>query len=286
MLTIIIAAWTIATALPLGLLLALARRSELPPISLMAGAFIDLMRSLPLVGILFLMIVMFPLFVPPGVETDKLMRVLVAFTLFNAAIFAEVFRGGLAGHSERTDRGRRQPRLAAMAGHRPDRRSAGNHDHGAGLVNLCIAIIKETTIVLIVGLVRLCRRAADRNVRSRLADGDRACAPPPTCSPRRSSGRSAFRFRATAAASSGGARTRCQRLLGQDRLDAAPDRGVLIGTRVGGKPHVVGDLRRPPQHDDAVADRQRLADRMGDEHRRLAVLRAPARRTPRAAAVP
>ena len=42
------------------------------------------------------MIVMFPLFVPPGVETDKLMRVLVAFTLFNAANFAEVFRGGLA----------------------------------------------------------------------------------------------------------------------------------------------------------------------------------------------
>ena len=53
------------------------------------------MRSLPLVGILFLMIVMFPLFVPPGVETDKLMRVLVAFTVFNAANFAEVFRGGL-----------------------------------------------------------------------------------------------------------------------------------------------------------------------------------------------
>jgi general L-amino acid transport system permease protein len=153
MLTIVIAAWTIATALPLGLLLALVRRSELPAISLVAGAFIDLMRSLPLVGILFLMIVMFPLFVPPGVETDKLMRVLVAFTLFNAANFAEVFRGGLqavppgqieAGGSLGLPKWHVTslivvPQAIAIA--------------VPGLVNLCIAVIKETTIVLIVGLV-------------------------------------------------------------------------------------------------------------------------------------
>ncbi|MBV8281721.1 MAG: amino acid ABC transporter permease [Candidatus Eremiobacteraeota bacterium] len=153
MLTIIIAAWTIATALPLGLLLALARRSELPLISLMTGACIDLMRSLPLVGILFLMIVMFPLFVPPGVETDKLMRVMVAFTLFNAANFAEVFRGGLAAI----------PNGQIEAG-----RSLGLSKWQVtgllvvpqaititipALVNLCVALIKETTIVLIVGLI-------------------------------------------------------------------------------------------------------------------------------------
>jgi general L-amino acid transport system permease protein len=153
MLTIIIAGWTIATALPLGLLLALARRSELPLISLLTGAGIDLMRSLPLVGILFLMIVMFPLFVPPGVETDKLMRVLVAFTLFNAANFAEVFRGGLAAI----------PKGQVEAG-----RSLGLSKWQVtglilvpqaititvpALVNLCVALIKETTIVLIVGLI-------------------------------------------------------------------------------------------------------------------------------------
>ena len=119
----------------------------------MAGAFIDLMRSLPLVGILFLMIVMFPLFVPPGVETDKLMRVLVAFTLFNAANFAEVFRGGLQAvpHGQIEAGGSLGlpkwhvtslivvPQAIAIA--------------VPGLVNLCIAVIKETTIVLIVGLV-------------------------------------------------------------------------------------------------------------------------------------
>jgi general L-amino acid transport system permease protein len=153
MLTIIIAGWTIATALPLGLVLALARRSELPLISMLTGAFIDLVRSLPLVGILFLMIVMFPLFVPPGVETDKLMRVLVAFTLFNAANFAEVFRGGLAAI----------PNGQVEAG-----RSLGLSKWRVtglilipqaititvpALVNLCVALIKETTIVLIVGLI-------------------------------------------------------------------------------------------------------------------------------------
>jgi general L-amino acid transport system permease protein len=153
MLTIIIAAWTIATALPLGLILALARRSTLPLVSLLTGACIDLTRSLPLVGILFLMIVMFPLFVPPGVETDKLMRVLVAFTLFNAANFAEVFRGGLAAI----------PNGQIEAG-----RSLGLSKWQVtglilvpqaititvpALVNLCVALIKETTIVLIVGLI-------------------------------------------------------------------------------------------------------------------------------------
>jgi general L-amino acid transport system permease protein len=153
MLTVVIAAWTIATALPLGLFLALARRSELPAVALVAGAFIDLMRSLPLVGILFLMIVMFPLFVPPGVETDKLMRVLAAFTVFNAANFAEVFRGGLqaiphgqieAGGSLGLPKWRVTglivvPQAITIA--------------VPGLVNLCVAVVKETTIVLIVGLV-------------------------------------------------------------------------------------------------------------------------------------
>jgi general L-amino acid transport system permease protein len=152
MLTIVIAAWTIVTALPLGLLLALARRSKLPIVSSLAAGFIDLVRSLPLVGILFLMIVMFPLFVPPGVETDKLVRALAAFTVFNAANFAEVFRGGL----QAVPRGQieaggaiglpkwRITTLIIM----PQAISISV----PGLVNLCIAVVKETTIVLIIGM--------------------------------------------------------------------------------------------------------------------------------------
>jgi general L-amino acid transport system permease protein len=151
-LTIIIASWTIVTALPLGLLLALARRSELPIISAIAATLIDLVRSLPLVGLLFLSIVIFPLFVPPGFEVDKLMRALIAFTVFNAASFAEVFRGGLQAIPDGQIEGGRSlglprwrvtalivvPQVLAIS--------------VPAVVNVCIAIIKETTIVLILGL--------------------------------------------------------------------------------------------------------------------------------------
>src|SRR5204862_572051 len=95
MLNIVIAAWSIATAIPVGLLLALGRRSEMPVIGYACATFIELWRSLPLIGVLFLAVVMFPLFVPQGFESDKLVRALIAFTLFNAAIFAAVFRGGM-----------------------------------------------------------------------------------------------------------------------------------------------------------------------------------------------
>ena len=152
MLTVIVAAWTIATALPLGLLLALARRSELKAIAFMAGAFIDILRGLPLVGLLFLVIVMFPLFAPPGVEIDKLARALLAFTLFEAAMLAEIFRGGLQGVANEQDEAAASlglsRSLATWLVVVPQAVTIAL----PGIVNVCITIIKETTIVLIVGL--------------------------------------------------------------------------------------------------------------------------------------
>lgn len=152
MLTVIIAAWTIATALPLGLLLALARRSELPLVAAIATGIIDIVRSLPLVGILFLAIVLFPLFVPPGVETDKLLRALLAFAIFNAANLAEVFRGGLqAVPAGQIEAGRSLGLTPWRVTHRivvPQAVAISL----PGVVNVCIAVVKETTIVLIVGL--------------------------------------------------------------------------------------------------------------------------------------
>jgi len=152
LLTIIIATWTIVTALPLGLMLALARRSGLPVISAIAATFIDLVRSMPLLGLLFLMIVMFPLFVPPGFETDKLMRALIAFTIFNAASFAEVFRGGLQSIPDDQiegglSLGLRRWRVTALVVV-PQAIAVSV----PALVNICIAIVKETTVVLILGL--------------------------------------------------------------------------------------------------------------------------------------
>lgn len=155
LLTVVIAAWTIVTALPLGLLLALARQSRLPIISAIAGAFIDTLRGLPLVGLLFLVIVMFPLFVPPGFQTDKLVRALLAFTLFNAANFAEVFRGGLqAIHPSQIEGGYSlglpKWRVTALIVV-PQVISVSI----PSVINICISIVKETTIVLILGLFDL-----------------------------------------------------------------------------------------------------------------------------------
>ncbi|MBV8654296.1 MAG: amino acid ABC transporter permease [Alphaproteobacteria bacterium] len=153
MLTLVIAASTITTAIPLGLLLALGRRSALPFIRFLAVAFIELVRGMPLVAVLFMAVVMLPLFMPAGVEIDKLLRALVAFALFNAAIMAEVFRGGFqavpasqyeAAQSLGLGSGRTLllvvlPQIVKVA--------------IPGIVNTCISITKETTVVLIVGLV-------------------------------------------------------------------------------------------------------------------------------------
>ena len=153
MLTIVIAAWTIATAIPLGLLLALGRRSQLPVIAYACATFIELWRSLPLIGVLFLAVVMFPLFVPQGFESDKLVRALIAFTLFNAAIFAEVFRGGLQAiphgqHEAARSLGLGYWRTTALVVLPQVLRIVM-----PGMINTCVSIIKETTVVLIIGLV-------------------------------------------------------------------------------------------------------------------------------------
>jgi general L-amino acid transport system permease protein len=153
MLTIVIATWTIVTAIPLGLLLALGRRSQLPVIAYACATFIELWRSLPLIGVLFLAVVMFPLFVPQGFESDKLARALIAFTLFNAAIFAEVFRGGLQAiphgqHEAARSLGLGYWRTTALVVLPQVLRIVM-----PGMINTCVSIIKETTVVLIIGLV-------------------------------------------------------------------------------------------------------------------------------------
>jgi general L-amino acid transport system permease protein len=97
MLDVIISFVTVAGALPLGILLALGRRSELPVIRILSIGFIELWRGVPLLTVLFMSAVMVPLFLPHGVSIDRLIRAMVAFTLFNAAYMAETVRGGLQG---------------------------------------------------------------------------------------------------------------------------------------------------------------------------------------------
>jgi general L-amino acid transport system permease protein len=93
--TLVLAVTGIVVSLPLGILLALGRRSKLPIIRSLSVAFIEIVRGVPLITVLFMASFMFPLFMPPGVNFDKLLRALVGVALFASAYMAEVVRGGL-----------------------------------------------------------------------------------------------------------------------------------------------------------------------------------------------
>ena len=155
MLTLVVAVWAIATSIPLGLLLALGRRSPQRVIRWFCIANIEFWRGVPLINVLFLAIVMFPLFVPPGVDFDKLLRALVAFSIFNAAYMAEVFRGGLQAippgqYEAARALGLGYVRMMAFVILPQAVRIAL-----PALVNTCIGIFKETTLILIIGLFDL-----------------------------------------------------------------------------------------------------------------------------------
>jgi general L-amino acid transport system permease protein len=94
-LTLLLTTLGIAFAFPLSILLALGRRSELPAIRALCVGYIELIRGVPLISVLFMASVMLPLFLPPGLTMDKLLRAQIALVLFAAAYLAEVVRGGL-----------------------------------------------------------------------------------------------------------------------------------------------------------------------------------------------
>ena len=95
-LTLILATFGLAFAFPLAVLVALGRRSTgLPAVKLLCVLYVELIRGVPLIAFLFMASVMFPLFMPEGVNVNKLLRAQIAFILFSAAYLAEVVRGGL-----------------------------------------------------------------------------------------------------------------------------------------------------------------------------------------------
>ncbi|RWE64589.1 MAG: amino acid ABC transporter permease [Mesorhizobium sp.] len=85
----------IAVSLPVGIVLALGRRSKMPIVKMLCVIFIETVRGIPLITVLFMASVMLPLFLPAGVTFDKLLRALIGVSLFAAAYMAEVVRGGL-----------------------------------------------------------------------------------------------------------------------------------------------------------------------------------------------
>jgi general L-amino acid transport system permease protein len=154
-LTLILATVGMALAFPLGVLLALGRRSELPAVRAVCIAYIELIRGVPLITVLFMASVMLPLFLPTGVTIDKLLRAQVAFILFAAAYLAEVVRGGLQaipkGQIEAADALGlgywQRTRLIVL----PQALSLVIPP----LVNTFIGTFKDTSLVIIIGLFDL-----------------------------------------------------------------------------------------------------------------------------------
>jgi general L-amino acid transport system permease protein len=95
MVTLILSFVGIAVSLPFGIMLALGRRSKMPVVKLICVIFIEAIRGVPLVTVLFMASVMLPLFLPAGMTFDKLLRALIGVALFASAYMAEVVRGGL-----------------------------------------------------------------------------------------------------------------------------------------------------------------------------------------------
>jgi general L-amino acid transport system permease protein len=96
-LTLLLSVFGLTAAYPLGIMLALGRRSKMPAIKTLCVVYIELIRGVPLISLLFMSSVVFPLFLPEGVTINSILRAQVAIILFTAAYIAEVVRGGLQG---------------------------------------------------------------------------------------------------------------------------------------------------------------------------------------------
>ncbi len=99
-LTLLLSVFGLTAAYPLGIVLALGRQSRLPAIRSLCVVYIELIRGVPLISLLFMSSVVFPLFLPEGVSVNAILRAQVAIILFTAAYIAEVVRGGLQGMSK------------------------------------------------------------------------------------------------------------------------------------------------------------------------------------------
>jgi general L-amino acid transport system permease protein len=150
--SLLVALVGIVVSLPLGILLALGRRSTLPVVSLASTSFIEIVRGVPMITVLFMANTMLPLFVPADLAPDRLVRPLIGVALFASAYMAEVVRGGLQaippGQVEAAE---------ALGLHRFTvlRRivlpQALRHVV-PGIVNTFIGLFKDTTLVAVVGI--------------------------------------------------------------------------------------------------------------------------------------
>lgn len=153
--TLVVSVTGIVTSLPLGILLALGRRSHLPIVRIFSICFIEFWRGVPLITVLFFATYMLPLFLPGGLTIDGLLRALIGVALFSAAYMAEVIRGGL----QAIPKGQTEAANALGLGYWQTMSKIVMPQALTlvipGIVNNFIGLFKDTTLVLIVALFDL-----------------------------------------------------------------------------------------------------------------------------------
>jgi len=155
--TIVVASVGIVFSLPLGIILALGRRSRMPVVRTLSVIFIEFVRGVPLITVLFMAGVMLPLFVPEQYSPDKLVRALVGIAIFASAYMAEVVRAGL----QAIPRGQYEGAMAVGLGYAQMMRLVVLPQALTvtipNIVNTYIGLFKDTTLVFIVGIFDLLR---------------------------------------------------------------------------------------------------------------------------------
>ncbi|MEM8604065.1 MAG: amino acid ABC transporter permease, partial [Cyanobacteria bacterium P01_H01_bin.121] len=153
LLTCLITIVSALTCFPLGILLALGRRSQLPVVKWLSVLYIELIRGVPLITILFMGQVMVPMVFPPGVRPDRILRAMIGLTLFSAAYMAENIRGGLQaiprGQFEAAQALGLNSALTTILVVLPQALKISI----PAMVNQFIGIFQNTTLLAIVGLV-------------------------------------------------------------------------------------------------------------------------------------
>jgi len=155
MLDLIISFVTVAGSLPLGIVLAFGRRSQLRVVRTLSVGYIEVWRGVPLLTVLFMSAVVMPLFMPEGVSVDRLLRAMAALVLFNAAYMAEVVRGGLQGIAPGQEEAADSLGLSWMQVQAFVVLPQAFRIIVPGIINTVVDLFKDTTLVTIIGLFDL-----------------------------------------------------------------------------------------------------------------------------------
>ncbi|OWV94343.1 amino acid ABC transporter permease [Rhizobium sp. R72] len=155
MVTLVLSFVGIAVSLPFGIILALGRRSKMPVIKIVCVAFIEIIRGIPLITVLFMASVLLPLFLPTGFTIDKLLRALIGVAIFASAYMAEVIRGGLQAIPKGQSEGADSLGLGYWQKMRLIILPQAIKLVIPGIVNTFIGMFKDTSLVSIIGMFDL-----------------------------------------------------------------------------------------------------------------------------------